>query len=382
MRRLRNQTTGLPVWWVEVLMLAVLYYSYTGTRSGAGGSIAEAMRMGHDLLRLETFLHLDIELSLNRWLQSVPPVAIVCCYYYATLHFIVTPSLLVWTHRRNTRNYAQIRWTLVVTTLICLLGFFLFPTAPPRLLTGTPYTDTMSHFEKWGWWSGSASAAPHGLEGLTNQFAALPSLHCAWALWCGFLLVRYGRHTVTKVLGVLYPSATFFVVMSTANHYLLDAVAGWSVLGVSAGIVALVFHRLRARVRPALTPAPAGLEATQADSATEADSATAGSPGLAIAATARGASLPANELDGTIRPAASTGPATTGPATPPQAPTDPRAASRPADMQSSPPAQAPSASSVPAARTVATAAPAAARDEQDASGRQELAPRPDSAPAR
>ncbi|WP_235948464.1 phosphatase PAP2 family protein [Candidatus Frankia alpina] len=251
-RRLRNQATGLPVWWVELLMLAVLYYSYTGTRSVADASAGEAMRMGHDLLRFETFLHVDIELSLNRWLQNVPVLAVVCCYYYATLHFVVTPGMLVWTHRRHTRHYAQIRWTLAVTTLICLLGFFLFPTAPPRLLTGTSYTDTMSHFAGWGWWSGSASAAPNGLERLTNQYAALPSLHCGWSLWCGFLLVRFGRRRVTRILGVLYPAATFFVVMSTANHYLLDAVAGWMVLGVAAGSVALVFAwRRRVRATPA-----------------------------------------------------------------------------------------------------------------------------------
>ncbi|WP_462189107.1 phosphatase PAP2 family protein, partial [Frankia sp. CcWB2] len=100
--------------------------------------------------------------------------------------------------------------------------------------------DTMSHFEGWGWWSGSASAAPNGLEGLTNQYAALPSLHCAWSLWCGFLLVRFGRRPLLRVLGALYPAATLFVVMSTSNHYLLDAVAGWAVLGVAAGAVALV----------------------------------------------------------------------------------------------------------------------------------------------
>ncbi len=254
MRRLRNQTTGLPVWWVEVLMLAVLYYSYTGTRSVADASVADAMHLGRDLLRLETYLHIDVELSLNRWVQRVPAVAVICCYYYATLHFIVTPSLLVWSHRRNTRNYAQIRWTLVVTTLLSLLGFFLFPTAPPRLLTGTHYTDTMAHFEGWGWWTGTASAAPDGLESLTNQFAALPSLHCAWSLWCGFLLVRFGRHRLTRVLGALYPMATLFVVMSTANHYLLDAVAGWSVLGVSAAAVALVFNWRRGRTGPAAAP--------------------------------------------------------------------------------------------------------------------------------
>ncbi|WP_163549129.1 phosphatase PAP2 family protein [Candidatus Frankia nodulisporulans] len=271
MRRLRNQTTGLPVWWVEVLMLAVLYYSYTGTRSFADASAADAIRLGHDLLRLETWLHIDIELSLNRWVQSVPVVAVLCCYYYGTLHFVVTPSLLIWTHRRNIGNYSQIRWTLVVTTLISLLGFFLFPTAPPRLLPGEPFTDTMAHFEAWGWWTGTASAAPQGLEGITNQFAALPSLHCAWALWCGFLLFRYGRRRITRVLGLLYPAATVFVVMSTANHYLLDAAAGWAVLGFSAGLVALALVLVLARRRASRTAASSGPSAaSSADSVTSA----------------------------------------------------------------------------------------------------------------
>ncbi|WP_235489104.1 phosphatase PAP2 family protein, partial [Frankia sp. AvcI1] len=202
-------------------------------------------------------------------------------------------------HRRHTRHYAQARWTLVATTLICLVGFFLFPTAPPRLLTGTSYTDTMSHFAGWGWWTGTASAAPNGLEGITNQYAALPSLHCAWSLWCGFLLVRFGRRTVTRILGVLYPAATFFVVMSTANHYLLDAVAGWMVLGVAAGSVALVFawrRRVRATAVGA-APVPQRESPWPAGSASPAAVADAGGSGTAepvtlAASTAAGAAHP------------------------------------------------------------------------------------------
>ncbi|OAA25426.1 PAP2 superfamily protein [Frankia sp. EI5c] len=255
--RLRNPATGLPKLWVEAVMLVSLYYTYTATRGTADSSAAAANDLGWDILHLQERLHIDIELGLNRWLQGVPPLAVICCYYYATLHFIVTPSLLVWMYRRHPGRYRRARWALVFTTLISLCGFFLFPTTPPRLLPGTSYTDTMSHFEAWGWWSGSASAAPDGLEGLANQYAAMPSLHCAWALWCGVLLACFARRPVARVLGCLYPAATVFIVMATSNHYILDAVAGWAVLGVSTLLAFAITSRGRGARAPASRPAAA-----------------------------------------------------------------------------------------------------------------------------
>jgi hypothetical protein len=70
------------------------------------------------------------------------------------------------------------------------------------------------------------------LGGLTNQYAAMPSLHVGWALWCGIMLWRYGRNPLVRALGVLYPLGTALVVMGTANHYLLDAVAGAAVMAI------------------------------------------------------------------------------------------------------------------------------------------------------
>ncbi|WP_232303556.1 phosphatase PAP2 family protein [Pseudofrankia sp. DC12] len=260
-RRFRDPETGRPVWWVEILILVALYYCYTATRGFAEGSVAEATRTGQTLLRWQTALHLDSELSLNHWLQTVPVLAVICCYYYATLHFIVTPTVILWMHRRHGMSYARARWTLVFTTILCLIGFFLFPTAPPRLLPNSGFIDTMSRFSNYGWWSASASAAPHGLDKVANLYAAMPSLHCAWALWCGLLIARHARWLWLRVLGVLYPCCTAFVVMATANHYILDAVAGWTVLAVSAAAAIALTRRSprRGLATPAgddLSPAP------------------------------------------------------------------------------------------------------------------------------
>jgi hypothetical protein len=103
------------------------------------------------------------------------------------------------------------------------------------------FVDTMAKLSHYGWW-GTAASAPRGLGGDTNQFAALPSLHVGWALWCGWQLVRYGRHRVTKVLGVAYPIVVSLVVMGTANHYLVDALAGVAAVLLATVIVQGLMH--------------------------------------------------------------------------------------------------------------------------------------------
>jgi hypothetical protein len=294
----RSQSSqSLPPWWVEVAVLVSMYYLYTATRGVADGSEVDAVAVGWDLQRFSEAVHIDVELGLNRWLQNVPVLAVISCYYYATLHFIVTPAVLIWTYRRHPGSYVQARWTIAFTTLICLAGFFLVPTAPPRLLPGSGYIDTMSHFAGWGWWSATSSAAPDGLDSLANQYAALPSLHCAWALWCGFLLVRNARTPVVRILGALYPAATVFVVTATANHYLVDAFAGWAVLGVAALLsLALVRRRARRAVAPTPTPTPTTATRPEPVTATMPELTTAASPAAlptpALAPTPTGPTTP------------------------------------------------------------------------------------------
>jgi hypothetical protein len=81
----------------------------------------------------------------------------------------------------------------------------------------------------------------------------MPSVHCAWALWCACALVPRVKRTWAKVLAVLYPISTVTVIVVTANHYFLDAVAGFFVLGVGY-VLARVFTRA-GRGRKVITPA-------------------------------------------------------------------------------------------------------------------------------
>jgi membrane-associated phospholipid phosphatase len=151
-------------------------------------------------------------------------LGLLCAYLYATLHYLVTPLVLGWVGIRRREAYPRARSALLLATAFGLLGYWLAPTAPPRLLD-TGLTDTMAVFSGAGWW-GDAASAPRGMESLSNQYAAMPSLHVGWALWVALVVYRHARGPLARGLAVAYPVLMSVVVMATANHYLLDVVAG------------------------------------------------------------------------------------------------------------------------------------------------------------
>jgi len=229
--------------------------AYDTTRGLRQGNLSSANSNGGRLLSWEQALHIAPEHALNQLLWHVTALAVVASYIYATLHFIVTPAVLIWLYRRHPGVYRSARTTVALGTGIALVVFWLVPTTPPRLLPGDHIHDILASVHQWGWWGGDGSA-PRGLGGLTNQLAAMPSLHVGWALWSGWLVARYARHISVRVLGAFYPVVVTLVVMGTGNHYLLDALGGTVVIALSAGIVRLAgfLHRLlgnRARPRRA-----------------------------------------------------------------------------------------------------------------------------------
>ncbi|MEU3838997.1 phosphatase PAP2 family protein [Streptomyces sp. NPDC028635] len=235
-------------WWTELPLILLVYGCYSAGRLLARGDVSDAVDHGLALLRVEKFLHINAEHPLNRLFTRTPWLGIPADFWYASLHYLVTPALLVWMFRAHAAHYRRARTWLMTSTFLGLIGFTLMPTCPPRLLAaGYGFVDTMAHYSSYGWWGGEASA-PRGMGGMTNQYAAMPSLHVGWALWCGVLLWRYGRGRAARVLAVVYPVGTTLVVMGTANHYLLDAVAGVAVMGVGL-LLAPAVMRLADRVR-------------------------------------------------------------------------------------------------------------------------------------
>ncbi|OAH09697.1 phosphatase PAP2 family protein [Streptomyces jeddahensis] len=227
----RTPGASRPRWWTELPLIMLVYLAYSAGRLLARGDVSTAVDHGLAILRVEKALHLNAEHPLNRLFTAEPWLGIPADFWYASLHYLVTPAILVWIFRSRAVHYRAARTWLMTSTLIGLVGFTLLPTCPPRLLSaGHGFVDTMAYYSSYGWWGAEASA-PRGLGGMTNQYAAMPSLHVGWALWCGVMLWRYGGGRLTKAAAVAYPLVTTVVVMGTANHYFLDAVAGAAVMG-------------------------------------------------------------------------------------------------------------------------------------------------------
>ncbi|MFC3577755.1 phosphatase PAP2 family protein [Streptomyces yaanensis] len=250
-------------WWTELPLILLVYVSYSAGRLLARGDVSSAVDHGLAILRLEKALHINAEHPLNRLFTREAWLGIPADFWYASLHYLVTPALLVWLFKRRAAHYRAARTWLMTSTFIGLIGFTLLPTCPPRLLSaGHGFVDTMAQYSSYGWWGGEASA-PRGLGGMTNQYAAMPSLHVGWALWCGVMLWLYGGARWTKAAGVAYALLTAVVVMGTANHYLLDAVAGAVVMGVGFLLARPVMRaadavRARLGVRSAAVPETSG----------------------------------------------------------------------------------------------------------------------------
>jgi hypothetical protein len=174
-------------------------------------------------------------------------------YYYATLHFVVTVGVLTWLFVARKRVYRGLRTAWFALTLVALAGFFLYPLAPPRLLPAYGYIDTLATYHTWG------SFADPNIAEHTNQFAAMPSLHIGWAVWSAIAVIYTTRKWWARTLAVLYPVATLLVIVGTANHFVIDAVAGVAVVGVGFGIQYLMSGR------PAHVPAPSPAVETDRD---------------------------------------------------------------------------------------------------------------------
>ncbi|MCF3961461.1 phosphatase PAP2 family protein [Streptomyces fuscigenes] len=221
-------------WWIEILLLAVVYAAYSAGRLLARGDIPGAVRHGLAILHIEQHLRIDPERLLNGVFTRSAVLGVPADFVYASLHYLVTPAVLLWLYLRRPGHYRRARTWLMLSTMIGLIGFTLLPTAPPRLLgPASGFVDTMARYSSYGWWGGEASA-PRGLGSITNQYAAMPSLHVGWALWCGVMLWRHARTPLVRWLGAAYPVVVALVVIGTANHYLLDAVAGVTVMAVGA----------------------------------------------------------------------------------------------------------------------------------------------------
>ncbi len=223
-------------WLRELAIVVAFYYGYELVRRFARGGEKNPRAFANaiHLIDLERWLHIYNESAVQKAFLDARWFIKIMNVYYGALHFVITAGLLIWVYLRRHEHYRQYRNLLGMTTALALIGYFTFPLAPPRMYPcHNCFVDTLDTVG--GFWSYHSSAA----KAIANPFAAMPSLHFGWALWCGTLLWSFARHSVVRALSVLYPLLTLLAVVVTANHYWLDAVGGAIVFLAASQILRL-----------------------------------------------------------------------------------------------------------------------------------------------
>jgi membrane-associated phospholipid phosphatase len=212
------------------------YFSYLAVRHLTDGNPTKAFANGLRVISLEQDVtHHLYEVTLERVVDSSSWLLTATAWTYWNSEFTVIGLSLLWVYLRRHDSFIRFRNTVLLANLIGLLGFWLMPTAPPWMFPGKGFIDGVNH----------SSAL---LQSLGNSYAAMPSLHSADALIVGFFLVTTSRTIWAKALWALWPVWVWFCVIATANHYLLDVLAGISVAVVALFATAYaprVFARLR-----------------------------------------------------------------------------------------------------------------------------------------
>jgi hypothetical protein len=257
-------------WWKEALIVAVFYAVYSWTRNqfgsntiAADGVPEAAFTNAERIIRWESAMGLFHEQAVQELFLPYRWFIQFWNTYYGTAHFIVTLIVFAVLFWKRPAVFPQWRNSLAVMTALGILGFAFFPLMPPRLLDepcpkdatrnevefggaciesdlrgddGFGFTDTLAEF------GGPWSFESDGMASISNQYAAMPSLHIGWSTWCAFAMWPLLRRRWSKAAWLLYPIATWFCIVVTANHFWIDGVGGLVVFALGS-LVGWGLHR-------------------------------------------------------------------------------------------------------------------------------------------
>jgi membrane-associated phospholipid phosphatase len=239
----RSRRTILPRGRADLVRQIALWLGFAAAyqivRGLANRGAGPALANGDSLLRFERRLGAMFELRLQRALLDLSGVITAVNWTYWLAQFVVVGLAISWIYLRRYPAYLFVRDTMIVTNTVGLIGYLLLPVAPPRLLVGAGFVDTLS----------TAGSAPlsHGnaIVGLAeNPYAAMPSLHTADALIVGVALAFLVRPLWLKALCVLWPAWVTFSLIVTGNHFWADVAAGLALVALTVPLT-FALERLR-----------------------------------------------------------------------------------------------------------------------------------------
>jgi membrane-associated phospholipid phosphatase len=246
-RRLRTiDARVLPRGWSDVLrqllLFAGAYVLYQIVRGLVSSEGYKPFGDATKIINLERLLHVFVEPSIQAWTSHVHWLMDIADWSYLNAHYIVTIGALLFIYLRRNDSFYFVRNMFMIAMLIALVGYAVYPTAPPRLMPEWGFTDSISQFVTGG--TGWVDNGPE--KEFLNFYAAVPSMHVCFSLMVGVPMIRLVRRWAAKIAWGLYPLFITFVVVATGNHYFTDVFLG----AMTAGAAALLADRLLARARP------------------------------------------------------------------------------------------------------------------------------------
>jgi hypothetical protein len=238
------QARLFPHGWVDVLrqiaLFSAAYFAYRLVRGGVDGRAAAAFQHARDVINFERGVHIFVEPTVQAWASGSQVVVDAASWIYLNAQTTTMIAALLWLYVQRNSSFYFVRNMMIVSMAIALVGYIVFPTAPPRMLPEWGFADTVADLTGVHTDSVTANAR-------FNPYAAIPSMHLAMALMIGWPLAKLVRNRPGQIFWRLYPVLVTFVIVATANHFLADAFFGACTAAVAAYAAAWL-----ARARPAV----------------------------------------------------------------------------------------------------------------------------------
>jgi membrane-associated phospholipid phosphatase len=221
----------------QIVLFCGAYWLYRLARGMVYDQTVSAFDHARNIIDLERSTHVFVEQSIQTWAIGTGFVNDLASWMYLNSHFVVTTCTLAFIYLFRNEHFYFVRNMFMVAMGLALVGYVVYPTAPPRMFPELGFVDSVANY---------TGVSESSVGTLFNPFAAVPSMHVCFALMLSIPMIRMSRHTWAKALWGVYAPAITFVVIATGNHWIFDAVTGALVAGVSA----IAAQTLFARVRP------------------------------------------------------------------------------------------------------------------------------------
>ena len=238
---------GLAAWGVgagrrvgllrEAALVLFAYFAYFAVRGATESELASALEHARQIAQLERALGLFVEPALQAAVIGQHWLVTLFNWIYIWGHWPFIGVVAIWLFYARPLAYRSFRNAFLISGAIGLAFFMAFPMAPPRLAEFGLVDTVVEHSNFY-----RLLQPPQ----LTNQYAAFPSLHFGWNLIVGIAIFRHGSHIIGKIIGVALPVLMFASIVLTANHYIIDGLAG-AALALIGLFAALMLHQLSQR---------------------------------------------------------------------------------------------------------------------------------------